>query len=299
MPRRTPASDAPRSDADLCASIARAHGRTFSLAAGLLPDDKRRGAFALYAFCRVADDIVDDAGGVGPDPAVRLADHRRSLHEALAGRTSEPVLREVAWAVDRFGVPPSALNELLDGVTRDTEQVHLAGWAELRAYCEGVAGSVGEMCTHVFGVPGGRHVRTTAVRRGRALGVAMQLTNILRDIGEDARAGRCYLADDELAEAGFTRADVLELHDLARDARWPAFMRSQIARARQLYANAHQGIPLLAPDARACATACARGYALILDAIERQAYDTIGVRAVVPSWRKAQLLMSVMRARPA
>jgi len=297
MRRTAPVPDAARSDADLCAGIARAHGRTFSLAAGLLPDDKRRGAFALYAFCRVADDIVDVAAEVDPGAAGRLAHHRHSLHEALAGRASEPVLREVAWTVDRFGVPQRSLDELLDGVMRDTEPVHPVDWAELRAYCEGVAGSVGEMCTHVFGVPGGRHA--TAVRRGRALGVAMQLTNILRDIGEDARAGRCYLADDELADAGFTRAEVLERRDLARDPRWRAFMRTQIIRARRLYAGAHRGIPLLAPDARACATACARGYALILDAIEQQAYDTIGVRAVVPSWQKARLLMSVVRARPA
>jgi phytoene synthase len=297
MPKRTPVAGAARSDAELCADIARAHGRTFSLAAGLLPAEKQRGAFALYAFCRVADDIVDVAGGAGPGAAGRLAQHRHSLHEALAGRAPEPVFREVAWAVDRFGVPTSALDELLDGVARDMAAVRLASWPELRAYCEGVAGSVGEMCTHVFGVPDGRYA--TAVRRGRALGVAMQLTNILRDIGEDARAGRCYLADDELADAGFTRAEVLERRDLALDPRWRAFMRTQIARARRLYAGAYRGIPLLAPDARACATACARGYALILDAIERQAYDTIGVRAVVPSWRKAKLLMSVMRARPA
>src|SRR5690606_1019222 len=106
------------------------------------------------------------------------------------------------------------------------------------------------------------------------LGVAMQLTNILRDVGEDARRGRCYLPDEDLAMFGLTRDEVLQDPDLASDERWRPFMAFEIGRARALYQAATPGIWLLAPDAQRCASACARGYASILSAIERLDYDT-------------------------
>lgn len=285
-------------DAAVCADIVRTHARTFTLAAGLLPRDKRRGAFALYAFCRIADDVVDSDGGQDPrGAALRLAAHRRGLEAALAGAPAGPVFRELAWAVRRFCVPAAALHELCDGVARDLTPTRYATWPDLEAYCGHVASSVGEMCTHVFGVVsgGGRETLACAVRRGRSLGLAMQLTNILRDVGEDARRGRCYLPESELMADDLSTSDVLHNPHIAADARWHAFMRRQIERARELYASAEPGIALLAPDARQCAATCARGYALILDSIEDQGYDTISARAVVPSWRKASLLLAAWR----
>lgn len=281
-----------RADQSACAAIVRAHAKTFSLAAGLLPPAKRRGVFALYAFCRVADDIVDDASST--DAARALDAHRARLQRALNGQGDDAVFRELAWTIAHFGVPAAPLEELVDGVARDLDPPRIADDDALRAYCEGVAGSVGEMCTPVFGVVGDGAARERAVSNARTLGVAMQLTNILRDVGEDARRGRCYLPDNALAAAGLTRDDVLHSPGVASAPGWPAMMRALIAQARAWYAEAEDGIALLEPDARSCAAACARGYALILDAIEAQGFDTMRTRAVVSRWRKAGVLLDAL-----
>lgn len=283
-----------RDDADVCAGIARAHARTFSLAANLLPADKRRGAFALYAFCRRADDIVDREGGA-VDAREALDVHRQRLREALRGQPRGAVFRELAWTVERFGVPAAPLEELLDGVARDLCPPHIRDDAALRAYCEGVAGSVGEMCTFVFGVHGTDAVRARAIVSARTLGVAMQLTNILRDVGEDARRGRVYLPDTALREAGISRDDITDAPSLAASPAWQTMIAARVRDARELYAVAEEGVALLETDARACAMACARGYALILDAIEQQHYDTINRRATVSRWAKGRLMLALVR----
>ena len=283
-------------DAAHCQRIVRAHARTFWLASHFLPPAKRRAAFALYAFCRVADDMVDLAPGERTaEVTTMLAEYRRALGDALGGRPEGPVFRELALAVNRYGVPAPVMHELLDGVARDCAPTRYATWEELVRYCEGVASSVGEMCTYVFGVHGDDALRARALRYARTLGVAMQLTNVLRDVGEDARNGRCYLPDEDLARFALTRADVLR-GDLGADERWRALMAYQIGRARSLYEAAMPGIALLAPDARRCATACAVGYAGILGAIESIAYDTFRVRARLGTLARASVLWSAWRA---
>ena len=292
-----------RGDVRQCAAIVRQHARTFALASHFLPPEKRRAAYALYAFCRVADDIVDcassDPGGAGH----RLRAFERRLDAALAGRPDDAIFRELARVVATYGVPERVLRELLAGVARDLEPVRYGSWEALGRYCEGVASTVGEMCTHVFGVAGGAPVRERALGHARTLGVAMQLTNILRDVGEDARRGRCYLPDADLDDAGLTRARVLEAGlrgdgSLARDPRWIALMRFEIARARALYAAAAPGIQLLAPDARRCAAACATGYEAILGAIERCGYDSLSTRARVPTADRVGILWKAWRGAP-
>ncbi len=286
----------PTDDARRCADIVRQHARTFALASSFLPPPKRRAAFALYAFCRVADDLVDRAT-VNCDRTIarQLESYHSALDAAVAGAPAGPVFRELARAVHGFQVPVAVMHELIDGVRRDLSPVRYETWDDLAVYCEGVASTVGEMCTFVFGVPAGPEARMRALRYARTLGLAMQLTNILRDVGEDARQGRCYLPDEDLAMFGLTRDDVLHDRDLARDERWRPFMAFEIGRARALYQAAAPGIWLLAPDAQRCASACAWGYASILHAIERQDYDTVRQRAVVPAWRKAALLVDVWR----
>lgn len=282
-------------DAAHCRRIVRSHARTFWLASHFLPPEKRRAAFALYAFCRVADDMVDLAPGERTtEVTAMLAAYRASLGAALAGQPEGPVFRELSHAVRRYDVPAAVMLELLDGVARDCAPARYADWTELAAYCEGVASSVGEMCTHVFGVDGDDTVRVRAFRHARTLGLAMQLTNILRDVGEDARNGRCYLPDADLAHFGYTRADVLR-GDIGGQTRWRALMAFQIARARALYDSAMPGIALLAPDARPCATACAVGYAGILTAIEAIGYDTFSTRARLGTIARAGVLWSVWR----
>ena len=292
-------------DAQVCQSVVREHARTFHLASVFLPPHKRRAAFALYAFCRVADDIVDRldqarADGAGADPAVAaaLAVHERKLRDALAGTPTDPIFREIDRVMREFSVPEAVFRELLDGVAMDLGPVRYETWADLSAYCEGVASSVGEMCTYVFGVQGDADVRAVALRYARTLGLAMQLTNILRDVGEDAKRGRCYLPLQDLAEFGLSADEILNGSLLAGDARWQRFVAQQIRRARALYDAAMAGIPLLSVDAQRCAWACAIGYSGILGAIERIGCDSLTQRARLDTAERATVLWKVWRTRP-
>jgi phytoene synthase len=271
-------------DARYCERLTRRHARTFYLASLLLPGAKRRGTYALYAFCRLADDLVDGSpAGESHLPRTRqLGNYRQRLDAALRGCPDGPVFRELEWAVSRFGLPVAALHELLDGVATDLIRSRWDTWPELERYCQGVAGSVGEMCVGIFGAAGGA-ARGTLVARARALGVAMQLTNILRDVGEDARRGRCYLPAEELARHGLTPDDILSGHVEAADPRWQSMMQFQVERARRWFAAAHPGVASLEADAQRCAHACAIGYSRILVAIERSGYDSLEHRATL-SW---------------
>jgi 15-cis-phytoene synthase len=282
-------------DAAQCRQIVRTHARTFWLASHFLSPEKRRSAYALYAFCRVADDLVDLASATSPSvTALRLDDYRRQLRDALDERPTGPVFRELHRAVRLHDVPPAVLHELLEGIARDCTPTRYATWPELYGYCEGVASTVGEMCTYVFGVAGGDDVRRTALAHARTLGIAMQLTNILRDVGEDARKGRCYLPDEDLAQFRLRREDVLRgvRHT---DQRWRELMSFEIDRARALYASAMPGIALLAPDSQRCAMACAIGYSGILGAIEAIGYDTFATRARLGLGARAAVAWSVLR----
>jgi 15-cis-phytoene synthase len=282
-------------DAAQCRQIVRTYARTFWLASHFLPSEKRRSAYALYAFCRVADDLVDLSASTPPAVVARqLADYRRQLRDALEGRPEGAVFRELLCAVRQHDIPPAVLHELLEGVASDCTPSSYATWPELYRYCEGVASTVGEMCTSVFGVGGGEEVRRRAVTHARVLGVAMQLTNILRDVGEDARNGRCYLPEEDLAAFGLSREAVLRgVHPT--DARWRKLMAFEIARARSLYACAMPGIALLASDSQRCASACAVGYAGILGAIESIGYDTFATRARLGFGARAAVAWNVWR----
>ena len=282
-------------DAAQCRRIVRTHARTFWLASHFLNPDKRRSAYALYAFCRVADDLVDMASSTSPSvTAMRLDAYRRLLRDALDDRPAGPVFRELNRAVRMHDVPAAVLHELLEGIARDCAPARYTTWPELYRYCEGVASTVGEMCTYVFGVAGGDDVRRTALTHARILGIAMQLTNILRDVGEDARRGRCYLPDEDLARFQLRRDDVLG-GVRPTDERWRELMAFEIERARGLYASAMPGIALLAPDSQRCAMACAIGYSGILGAIEAIGYDTFSTRARLGLGARAVVAWSVLR----
>ncbi len=282
-------------DARVCAELTRKHARTFAAASTFLPARKQRGAFALYAFCRQADDIVDRMDGARTSRQANedLAAYRERLAAALrgqAGQADDAVFREVAWTASEFAVPEAVLVELLDGIGRDLTPTVYRTWDELRAYAEGVASSVGEMLVHVFGTAHSRGVRAS-VGFARTLGVAMQLTNILRDVGEDATRGRCYLPSDDLERFGLSRDDVLCGRVDPSGVRWQRFMKCEIARARELYGDGARGIPLLALDARQCTWICAAGYGAILAAIERNQYDTFSIRARVSRWEQTRIAL--------
>ena len=284
-------------DARVCAELTRKHARTFAAASTFLPARKQRGAFALYAFCRRADDIVDrmDADWTSHLANAELAAYHARLAAALSGEGDDAVFREVAWTASEFAVPEPVLLELLNGIAQDLTATEYRTWNDVRSYSEGVASSVGEMLVHVFGTAHSRGV-LAAVGFARTLGVAMQLTNILRDVGEDATRERCYLPTEDLERFGLSRDAVLDGRIDPAGAPWKRFMKFEIARARELYREGAQGISLLAPDARRCTWICATGYAAILAAIERNQYDTFSVRARVSRWHRTRIALGAWLA---
>ena len=276
-PGATPPRPTP-SDWARCSAVARAHGRTFYFASQFLLPARRRAIHAAYAWCRVADDIVDRAPATGLDRAAGALD----AWEAELDAPRHPVAVAFAASRVRFGIPECAARDLLTGLRMDLHPRCFAGWDELRGYCYHVAGTVGLMAAPILGCRD-----ETALPRAVDLGIAMQLTNILRDIAEDAEMGRLYLPLADLAAFGVDPASVLagrpngRFHDLI------AF---QIERARDLYASAWLGIPALDPAGRFTTLASAHLYAKILHRLEEQGRDPFAGRAHVPTRRKLQSL---------
>jgi 15-cis-phytoene synthase len=253
----------------ICEGIIRRYSRSFALASALLPAEKRRAVRALYAFCRVTDDLVD---APRTDPAVALA-RWRALALSPQPPTDEPVL--VAWAdaQRRYRIPRGYVEQFLDGVAQDLDPRPYETFAELAAYCYGVASTVGLMSMAIVG-----YTDPLAIPYAVRLGVALQLTNILRDVGEDWRAGRLYLPREELRAFGISEAQIAEGRV---DARWRAFMHFQITRARRLYAVALPGLPWLSLEGRVAIRAAAELYQGILRIIERNGYDVFTRRAAL------------------
>jgi len=264
-----------------CESITAVHSRSFHLASRLLPPAKRRAARALYAFCRVSDDIVD-RGLHDAQEQLEIWRHRATSHHPPS---EDPVA--TAWADTRlrFHVPPRYAEQLIEGVACDFKPVRYETFEQLAAYCYGVASTVGLMSMHIIGFAGEK-----AIPYAIKLGVALQMTNILRDVGEDWRAGRLYLPQEELHHFGISDDD---LDNGVVNARWRDFMRFQIERNRRLYAEAMPGISLLNPDGRFAIAAAADLYRSILDEIEENSYDTFQRRAVVSTRRKLSMLPGI------
>jgi 15-cis-phytoene synthase len=257
-----------------CEQLTARHSRSFYRASGFLSRDKRRAVRALYAFCRVTDDIVDC-----PD-----CNARRDLNEwryvALAAEPPIDNLVAVAWADarQRYHIPTRLAEQLIDGVARDLDQTRYATFTELTEYAYGVASTVGLMSLRIIG-----YRNASAIPYAIRLGVALQMTNILRDVGEDWRAGRVYLPAEELGAFDLSVADLA--HGQVTD-RWRAFMRFQIERNRRLYAEAWPGIQLLNQDGRFAIAAAGDLYRRILDDIEAHDYDVFTRRARVSAPRK-------------
>jgi len=264
-----------------CDALTALHSRSFHLASALLPPGKRRAARALYAFCRVSDDIVDCA-----TDNVEQSLTRWRANVLNANPPAEDLVA-VAWthARLRYDVPLRYAEQLIDGVARDVHQNRYQSFDDLTAYCYGVASTVGLMSMHIIG-----HAGAHAIPYAIKLGVALQLTNILRDVAEDWRVGRIYLPLDELSafdlcEEDIARGEVTE--------RWRAFMRFQIERNRKLYAEAMPGISLLDPNGRFAITAAAELYEAILADIEQHDYDIFTRRAFVSKWGKLRMLPGI------
>jgi 15-cis-phytoene synthase len=264
-----------------CATLTSTHSRTFFMATGLLPSEKRRAMRALYAFCRLSDDIVDHAQG---NAAGALAIWQQGV---LAPEPPPGDLVALAWADTRlrYGIPQRYAEQLINGVGRDLCQQRYCTFEEVVMYAYGVASTVGLMSMHIIGFAGEQ-----AIPYAIKLGIALQLTNILRDVGEDWRSRRVYLPTDEMTAYGLTEADL----DRGQvDDRWRAFLRFQIARNRRLYAEADPGIALLSGDGRFAVAAASELYRAILDDIEAHDYDVFNRRAHVSAWNKVYRLPGI------
>jgi phytoene synthase len=262
-----------------CAAATARHSRSFHLASSLLPQPKRQAVRALYAFCRTVDDIVD-----APSVAARESSLEEWRQISQAGRAPDGNPIATAWtdALRRHQIPRRYALQLIEGVSRDLAEARYKTFDDLSTYCYGVASTVGLMAMYIVGFRS-----KEAVPYAIKLGVALQMTNILRDVGEDLQSGRVYLPQSELQRYGISP------HDLQAGRvteRWRDFMRFQISRARRLYDEAWPGIRLLHPDGRMAIAAAATLYRGILAVIERNDYDVFSRRAATGAWEKSILL---------
>ena len=252
-----------------CERLARREAGNFYHAFRLLPADQRRAMSALYSFLRVADDLADGPGRPeekrGP-----LEDWRRRLDEALEGAYSHPLHPALHHAIHRFGVPREHLHAVLDGVEMDLVVARYDTFADLYPYCYRVASAVGLACIPIWGFTG-----EEAKVHAEAAGVAFQLTNILRDLGEDAGRGRVYLPREDLERFGYGEDD---LKAGVRDDRFRALMRFEVERAAGYYRAAEPLAPLLRPAGRAVFLTMLRTYRGLLHAIVRRDYDVFSSR---------------------
>lgn len=270
-------------DWDRCQQIAKEHGRSFYLASSCMTPHRRRAIRATYAYCRIADDIVDGAmADTVTDPEAALA-----AWEAQIDAPSDPVAIAFAAARRQYGVPVTPVRDLIAGARMDLEpEVRYETWDDLRTYCYHVAGTVGLMVAPILGCED-----PDALPFAAELGIAMQLTNILRDVAEDAANNRLYLPLDEIAAFGCDPEAILA------GTPGPGFrdlIAFQVERARGLYASALRGVPALSPTGRLATLAAARFYADILTCIEEEMdYDVFQGRAYVPGRQKIAALPGV------
>ena len=247
---------------DYCQALTKREAKNFYYGFALLPAAQRRAIYSAYAFARGGDDIVD--GGLPTDVASeRLADYRRRLDAAIAGHPDGPVFSALRQTIREYRVPHEYFHELIDGVEMDLAQARYETFEELRTYCHRVASVVGLISIEIFGYRGGEKAR----RYAADLGLALQLTNILRDLQEDAERGRVYLPQDEIEWFGYSDEELLAGRVTPAFRRLMAF---NIDRARDHYAGGRRLLPLLPTRARACVGVMAGIYSSILDDIERR-----------------------------
>lgn len=276
-----------RSDLETCREMIRVGSRSFHAASLLLRPKVREPAYALYAFCRLADDAVD----LGHDRLAALARLEERLDRVYGGNPAAlPADRAFARVVERFAIPRTLPDALLEGLRWDVQGRDYPDLAALEAYATRVAGTVGAMMTLIMGV------REPAVlARATDLGIAMQLTNIARDVGEDAANGRLYLPHDWLREVGIDPQAWCRAPQF--DERLAVVVRRLLRWADCLYVRATPGIAALPLGCRPAMLGARSLYAHIGREIERIGCDSIGQRAVVPGRRKAGLLaVSFVRA---
>ena len=265
-----------------CARITRSSSSNFYYAFMLLPAARRRALYAVYAFCRFVDDIADDSAGGPLAPAALLDRWRQELNRVYAGTVERPVSRALADSVRQFNIPQRYFEEIIDGVAMDLTQRRYASFDDLRKYCYRVASAVGLISIEIFGY------QNPATRLyAERLGIAFQLTNIIRDVKEDAARNRIYLPLEDLHRFGVTEEEILQsVHTPG----FNALMEFETARARDFYRDADA---VLAPEDRPAMLA-AEGmrliYSALLERIARSGYRVFDGRLTVSAPRKLYLV---------
>lgn len=265
---------------DYCQDKAAASGSSFYYSFLFLEPPRRQAITALYAFCREVDDVVDEC----PDPQVsrtKLAWWRMELGALYAGRPSHPVTQALATALTRFSLPQEQLQEIIDGMEMDLDQVRYADYKALHLYCYRVASVVGLLAAEIFGYTDRR-----TLKYAHDLGLAFQLTNIIRDVGEDARRGRIYLPQDELARFGVSEADLLNANYTDNFRR---LMEFQVERAQAMYAQAFAQLPAADRKAQRAGLIMAAIYRATLDEILRDGCRVLDRRISLTPLRKIWL----------
>jgi phytoene synthase len=272
-----------------CADLSRREARNFHYSFLLLPPARRRSMCALYAFMRHTDDLADEPGSVEAKRAA-LAAWQSEFHQALVTPTTTtwPGLAAIADTVHRHMIPRRHLDEVIAGVTMDLEPRPYATFDELYRYCYHVASAVGLSCLHIWGYrsEGGR-----AEALAEACGIALQLTNILRDVKEDAQIGRVYLPEEDLDRFGVSRDDLAAAHPCDRLRRLLEF---EGRRAYDYYAQASPLSRLVAPVGRPVLGAIVGIYRALLDEIARRNYDVLDGRVALPAWRKTAITLRAL-----
>jgi len=271
-----------------CQALARREAGNFYPAFRILPRPQRLAMCALYAFLRIADDL-SDAPGSADNKRLALAHWRKGFDEALQGRYSHAAHAALHHTVVQHAIPRVYLEAVLDGVEMDLEPIAFATFAELRLYCYRVASAVGLACIHIWGFSGDQ-----AKVYAESAGIAFQLTNILRDLGEDAARGRVYLPSEDLVRFAY---DAANLNRGACDDAFRNLMRFQVERARRFYDEGWHLAPLLPPAGRAVFLTMARTYRGLLDLIERRNYDVFSRRVRLSTWRKLLLALQALPVR--
>ena len=264
-----------------CGRLAREEAANFYWGFIALPRRRRVAIYSLYDFARQVDDEAD--AHQAAHLAERLDLHRERLRKCLEGDFTDPVMRVLAGAIQRHSIPEEELQAVIRGVEMDFQRTRYQTWEELRAYCLLVASAVGRMCVRIFGF-----TDPAALEHADDLGLAMQLTNILRDVKEDAGLGRIYLPLADLERFGVTEDGVLASRP---GSGWESLVRFEAERARCLFRSGLRVLPLVPPSARVCVGTMSGIYQEILARIEKDPWMPLSTRATLSKAAKIKVML--------
>ena len=260
-----------------CQDKAAASGSSFTASFRFLPADKRRAMMALYAFCREVDDVVDECSDANV-ARTTLNWWRGEVAAIYGGTPQHPVCQALVSVVKQFNLPQEHLLEIIDGMEMDLDQPRYPDFKSLQLYCYRVASVVGLLTVEIFG-----YTDRQTLKYAHDLGIAFQLTNIIRDVGEDARRNRIYLPMDELQQFGVTAADILNANESENFHKLMAF---QIERARRYYRQAFDHLPAADRKAQRSGLIMAAIYQAVLDEVERSGCHVLKERvSLAPTYK--------------